>query len=87
MWPNCGAHNFTMAAPVNLSFMPFETNFEIPFYQELAAIKLDHDKLKVSARQVVGVYQIPFSNNQRKEEKAKLMLSGNAFRSPKSVFI
>lgn len=40
-----------------LKFATFSSEIELPFYTNLFASKLEHDKLSESARQVLGVYQ------------------------------
>ena len=39
-----------------LQFVPFRSEFELPFYSALFQSKLDYDKLDDSARLIIGLY-------------------------------
>lgn len=62
----------------NLVFATMETEIEIPFFSALASTKIDHDKLDVSARQVLGTYEIP---RVVQVDKCQMVLNGGSLGS------
>lgn len=62
-----------------LLFATMETEIEIPFFSALASTKIDHDKLDVSARQVLGTYEVPL--NVTNKQKCQMVLGGGALTS------
>lgn len=61
-----------------VQFVPNTSEIELPFYSALFASKLEHDKLNVSARQVLGLYE-PRAVDP--EDSCKLQVLGNALTS------
>lgn len=61
-----------------VQFVPNSSEIELPFYSALFASKLEHDKLNVSARQVLGLYE-PRAVDP--EDSCKLQVLGNALTS------
>lgn len=62
----------------SIQFVPNSSEIELPFYSALFALKLDHDKLDDSARQVLGLYE-PRAVDP--EDSCKLQVLGNALTS------
>lgn len=61
-----------------LKFAPFSSEIELPFYSALSTLKIDHDRLDVSARHVLGLYEAPVSVAP---ESCRMQVLGNALTS------
>jgi ubiquitin-like modifier-activating enzyme ATG7 len=61
-----------------LKFVPFSSEIELPFYSALASLKIDHDRLDVSVRHVLGLYESPISVTS---ESCRMQVLGNALTS------
>jgi ubiquitin-like modifier-activating enzyme ATG7 len=61
-----------------LKFAPFSSEIELPFYSALSTLKIDHDRLDVSARHVLGLYEAPVSVTS---ESCRMQVLGNALTS------
>ncbi|KAI5285404.1 Autophagy protein 7, partial [Ascosphaera aggregata] len=59
-----------------MQYTPFLTDIELPFYTSLASLKIDTDKLNVSARKVLGLYQI--RTNDSPEASCRMQIHGHA---------
>lgn len=66
-----------MALP--LTFAPFASEIDLPFYSALASTKIDHDKLDDSARQVLGLYEVRPA--VAPEASCHMQIHGNALTS------
>jgi ubiquitin-like modifier-activating enzyme ATG7 len=64
---------------MDLKFVPFSSQIDLPFYPALFDSKLNHDKLDDSARQVLGLYEPQV--NRDPEASSKLQIHGNALTS------
>ncbi|OBT56430.1 E1-like protein-activating enzyme G [Pseudogymnoascus sp. 24MN13] len=62
-----------------LQYAPFQSEIELPFYSALANLKIDHDRLDVSARQVLGLYGAPINLTSR--TNCQMQILGNALSS------
>lgn len=62
-----------------LQYAPFQSEIELPFYSALAHLKIDHDRLDVSARQVLGLYGAPIHATSR--TSCQMQILGNALTS------
>jgi ubiquitin-like modifier-activating enzyme ATG7 len=62
-----------------LQFAPFSSEIELPFYTALSSLKIDHDKLDVSARQVLGLYELRTA--AAPEASCRMQILGNALSS------
>jgi ubiquitin-like modifier-activating enzyme ATG7 len=62
-----------------LQFAPFGSEIELPFYSALSSLKIDHDKLDDSARQVLGLYE-PRATSAP-ETSCRMQVLGNALTS------
>jgi ubiquitin-like modifier-activating enzyme ATG7 len=63
---------------MTLKFAPFSSEIELPFYSALSNLKIDHDRLDVSARHVLGLYEPPVSVTL---ESCRMQVLGNALTS------
>lgn len=59
-----------------MQYTPFISDIELPFYTSLASLKINHDKLSVSARKVLGLYQIRTTDSP--EASCRMQIHGNA---------
>ncbi|KAI5301442.1 Autophagy protein 7 [Ascosphaera pollenicola] len=59
-----------------MQYTPFISDIELPFYTSLASLKINHDKLSVSARKVLGLYQIRPADSP--EASCRMQIHGNA---------
>lgn len=74
-WLRLRFHKFTMT----LQYAPFQSEIELPFYSALSNLKIDHDRLDVSARQVLGLYGAPINPTSR--TSCQMQILGNALTS------
>ena len=66
-----------------LKFASLQSEVEVPFYTALASLKINHDKLDVSARKVLGVYELRPSADP--PTSCRMQVRGNALTSDESV--
>lgn len=64
---------------MDLKFVPFSSEIELPFYAALFASKLDTDKLDDSSRPVIGLYE-PRATVEP-ASGTRLQIHGNALTS------
>lgn len=64
----------TMSVP--LQYAPWTSDIELAFYNALAKIKIDHDKLDSSARKVLGLYEI--QPKDAPERSSRMQIHGTA---------
>jgi ubiquitin-like modifier-activating enzyme ATG7 len=62
-----------------LKFATFSSEIELPFYSALSSLKIDHDRLDVSARHVLGIYEPPITVGA--EPSCRMQVLGNALTS------
>jgi len=61
-----------------LQFAVFSSEIELPFYANLSAIKIDHDRLDDSARPVLGLYELRAVPPHAAETGCRMQVLGNA---------
>jgi hypothetical protein len=61
-----------------LKFATFSSEIELPFYSALSTLKIDHDRLEVAARHVLGLYEAPISVTS---DSCRMQVLGNALTS------
>ena len=61
---------------VPLQYAPWTSDIELAFYNALAKIKIDHDKLDSSARKVLGLYEI--QPKDAPERSSRMQIHGTA---------
>lgn len=62
-----------------LKFATFTSEIELPFYTSLATLKIDHDKLDDSWRQVLGLYEMRPTDTP--EASCRLQIHANSLTS------
>ncbi|KAL8999748.1 MAG: hypothetical protein Q9169_001421 [Polycauliona sp. 2 TL-2023] len=62
-----------------LKFATFTSDIELPFYTSLANLKINHDKLDDSSRQILGLYEI--RPTDAPEVSCRLQIHGNSLTS------
>ncbi|CAO1597358.1 Autophagy protein 7 [Xanthoria calcicola] len=62
-----------------LKFATFTSDIELPFYTSLANLKINHDKLDDSSRQILGLYEI--RPTDAPEASCRLQIHGNSLTS------
>ncbi|KAL8675283.1 MAG: hypothetical protein Q9168_000312 [Polycauliona sp. 1 TL-2023] len=62
-----------------LKFATFTSDIELPFYTSLANLKINHDKLDDSSRQILGLYDIRPTDVP--EASCRLQIHGNSLTS------
>lgn len=62
-----------------LKFATFTSDIELPFYNSLANLKINHDKLDDSSRQILGLYEI--HPTDAPEVSCRLQIHGNSLTS------
>lgn len=62
-----------------LKFATFTSDIELPFYTSLANLKINHDKLDDSSRQILGLYEI--RPKDAPEASCRLQIHGNSLTS------
>ncbi|KAL8802631.1 MAG: hypothetical protein Q9182_003684 [Xanthomendoza sp. 2 TL-2023] len=62
-----------------LKFATFTSDIELPFYTSLANLKIDHDKLDDSSRQLLGLYEVRPTDTP--ESSCRLQVHGNSLTS------
>jgi ubiquitin-like modifier-activating enzyme ATG7 len=62
-----------------MQYTPFASDIELPFYASLASLKINHDKLDDSARKVLGLYEIRYSDEPT--ASCRMQIHGNALTS------
>ena len=68
---------------MNIQFVPFSSEIELPFYSALFSFKLDHDKLSDSSRPVLGLYEPRAQADP--ESSTKMQILGSALTSNQYV--
>lgn len=66
-----------------LKFATFTSDIELPFYTSLANLKINHDKLDDSSRQILGLYEI--RPTDAPEVSCRLQIHGNSLTSDACV--
>jgi ubiquitin-like modifier-activating enzyme ATG7 len=61
-----------------MKFATFSSEIELPFYSALSSLKIDYDRLDVSARHVLGLYGPPVPVAS---EDCRMQILGNALTS------
>ena len=59
-----------------LKYTPWTSDIDIAFYQALASLKINHDKLDSSARKVLGLYEI--NPKDAEARSTRMQIHGNA---------
>ncbi|KAL8848523.1 MAG: hypothetical protein Q9221_006451 [Calogaya cf. arnoldii] len=62
-----------------LKFATFTSDIELPFYTSLANLKINHDKLDDSSRQILGLYEVRPTDSP--EASCRLQIHGNSLTS------
>ncbi|KAL8800845.1 MAG: hypothetical protein Q9223_007207 [Gallowayella weberi] len=62
-----------------LKFATFTSDIELPFYTSLANLKINHDKLDDSSRQLLGLYEVRPTDTP--ESSCRLQVHGNSLTS------
>lgn len=70
-------------AMATLQYAPFQSEVELPFYSALANLKIDYDRLEVSARKVLGIYELPIIPSTR--TSCQMHILGNALNNTSKV--
>ncbi len=60
---------------MDLKFASLTSEIELPFYSALSNLKINHDRLDVSARPILGIYGPPISVNK---DTCRMQILGNA---------
>ncbi|KAK5137943.1 hypothetical protein LTR08_005739 [Meristemomyces frigidus] len=68
-----------------LQYAPWTSDIELAFYQALASLKINHDKLDSSARKVLGLYEI--NHRDKPERSARMQMQASALTSDEYVRI
>ncbi|GAB7344520.1 hypothetical protein MBLNU457_2348t2 [Dothideomycetes sp. NU457] len=63
----------------NLQFAPWTSDIELAFYNSLAHLKINHDKLDSSARKVLGLYEI--NHRDAPPRSTRMQIHGTALIS------
>lgn len=62
-----------------MQYTPFASDIELPFYTALASLKINHDRLDDTARNVLGLYEIRPSDPPN--VSSRVQIHGNALTS------
>ena len=66
-----------------LKYTPWTSDIDIAFYQALASLKINHDKLDSSARKVLGLYEI--NHRDSPERSTRMQIHANALTNNEYV--
>ncbi|KAK5117198.1 hypothetical protein LTR85_008966 [Meristemomyces frigidus] len=68
-----------------LQYAPWTSDIELAFYQALASLKINHDKLDSSARKVLGLYEI--NHKDAPERSSRMQIHASALTNDEYVSI
>lgn len=68
-----------------LQYAPWTSDIELAFYQALASLKINHDKLDSSARKVLGLYEI--NHKDTPERSSRMQIHASALTNDEYVSI
>ena len=68
-----------------LQYSPWTSDIELAFYQALASLKINHDKLDSSARKVLGLYEI--NHRDPPERSTRMQIHASALTTDEYVRI
>lgn len=66
-----------------LKYTPWTSDIDLAFYQALANLKINHDKLDSSARKVLGLYEI--NHRDSPERSTRMQIHANALTNNEYV--
>lgn len=67
-----------------MQYTPFASDIELPFYTALSSLKINHDRLNDSARNMLGLYEIRPTDPP--STSCRMQIHGNALTSDELVY-